>query len=289
MAREAGIEGFCYWHYWFGNGKRLLERPFNEVLASGKPDFPFCLAWANENWKRAWTKNEADILIPQVYSGMKDYEDHFYALLDAFRDRRYLTIDKKLIFMVYHPEGMPSSKQFTECWQELAKKNGLSGFHFIYFSNEVGNDLLDGFDGVVARDVVALGLSSLAAQANVLKKTIKKIQRVRRKLRIVSYSDLIKALKKEQCLATSFTYPMVISNWDNTPRYGRVGSVVTGSTPGLFGLHLRDAVEYVDRRLNHEEKIIFIKSWNEWAEGNYLEPDQLYGSALLKKVAEAIQ
>jgi lipopolysaccharide biosynthesis protein len=114
MAEHYGIEGFCYWHYWFA-GKRLLEKPFNEILRLKEPDFPFCLAWANQSWSGIWHGCPDKILIRQTYPGIDDYRDHFYALLDAFGDARYLTIDNKPIFLVYQPHALPDSRQFTDC------------------------------------------------------------------------------------------------------------------------------------------------------------------------------
>ena len=135
LAKEAGVEGFCYWHYWFGNGKRLLERPFNEVVESGKPDFPFCLAWANCSWyKKQWNKDSSGkdiVLIEQKYPGVQDYIDHFKALLPAFRDSRYMKVNGKLIFVVYAPTELPDAQLFMSTWRKLAEENGLSGFYFI--------------------------------------------------------------------------------------------------------------------------------------------------------------
>ena len=133
LAREYGVEGFVYWHYWFGNGKRLLERPFNEVLASGKPDFPFALAWANETWKGFWfgADGSRNALIEQMYPGDDDYINHFYTVLPAFKDRRYITCEGKPIFIIYHPTQMPEMLHFISLWQDLAKQNGLKGIYFI--------------------------------------------------------------------------------------------------------------------------------------------------------------
>ena len=131
LAREAGIEGFCYWHYWFGNGKRLLERPFNEVLKSGKPDFPFCLAWANETWSGIWNGVSEKVLMKQEYPGLKDYEDHFYTILPAFKDKRYMRVDGKPLFVVYNPDDLPDMKVFCDYFNELAIKNGLKGLHLV--------------------------------------------------------------------------------------------------------------------------------------------------------------
>ncbi|MDJ0634982.1 MAG: glycoside hydrolase family 99-like domain-containing protein [Xenococcaceae cyanobacterium MO_188.B29] len=116
LAREYGIYGFCYYHYWF-NGKRLLERPFNEVLESGKPDFPFCLCWANENWTRRWDGQDREILIEQKYSVVDDRE-HIKSLISAFKDPRYIKIDGKPLFLIYRVNSLPDPSLTQKIWRE---------------------------------------------------------------------------------------------------------------------------------------------------------------------------
>ena len=130
MAAEYGIEGFCYWHYWFA-GKRLLEHPFSEVMQSGKPNFPFCLGWANDTWSGIWHGAPNRILIEQTYPGLEDYKNHFNSLLSAFTDDRYITVDGKPVFLIYKPHKLPDPIQFTDYWRELAHQAGLKGLHFI--------------------------------------------------------------------------------------------------------------------------------------------------------------
>ncbi len=136
LAKEAGIEGFCYWHYWFGNGKRILERPFNEVLESGKPDFPFCLGWANHSWSnKTWQKlkrfQQDTVFIKQEYLGVEDYTMHFNAVLPAFMDKRYIKVDDKPLFLIFDPDAIPDIEVFIKLWRDLAIKNGLKGIHFV--------------------------------------------------------------------------------------------------------------------------------------------------------------
>ena len=153
MAKEYGIEGFCYWHYWFGNGKRLLERPFNEVLASGEPDFPFCLAWANESWRGFFHGVKTkETLITQLYPGKDDYIAHFNEVLPAFKDHRYITVEGKPIFVIYQPFDHPEMKDFIELWRTLAKQNGLKGIHFVGHTYNLAKDRAElmrmGFDAI---------------------------------------------------------------------------------------------------------------------------------------------
>ena len=136
LAREAGIEGFCYWHYWFGEGKELLERPFNDVVESGNPDFPFCLGWANHTWStRTWTSSKTKfkqtVIAQMTYPGDEDHINHFYKYLKAFKDKRYIKVDSKLLFVVFAPQDFVDFSHFKELWNSLAQKEGLNGFHFV--------------------------------------------------------------------------------------------------------------------------------------------------------------
>ena len=157
LARQAGLEGFCYYHYWFGNGKQELELPFNEVVRSGKPDFPFCLCWANESWyAKSWNKDgkvgKANLLIQQEYPGTADHEKHFYTLLSALKDPRYIKIENKPVFVIYKPLQFPNVRHFIGEWNSLAIRNGLEGIYFIGYTTNVEyeyNQITEqGFDAV---------------------------------------------------------------------------------------------------------------------------------------------
>lgn len=295
LAREYGIEGFCYWHYWFG-GRRLLERPFNEVLKSGEPKFPFCLGWANDSWSGIWHGCPDRILMEQTYPGRMDEEAHFYALLEAFFDERYIKIDDKPVFLIYKPYRLPEPNRFIEHWNDLAMKSGFKGIYFI--GNARTMDWVpekDGFDALVPHNP---GLTfhkyfnfSQTALDNVLKKLTDKnvkelLKDTFRRPDIYEYEDYIKHALPE--LRKDFDeFPCVLPNWDNTPRCGIRGQVLHNSTPELFGIHLREAIQQVSHR-KPEKRVIFVKSWNEWAEGNYLEPDQKFGRAYLEVCKEEI-
>ena len=131
LAKEHGIEGFCYWHYWLETGKQLLERPFEEVLKSGEPDFPFCLGWANHSWKGVYFGAQGRNLIEQKYSGVNGCKTHFYNVLRAFSDEGYITVDGKQLFFVFAPKEIPDVKKFVDLWQEMALEEGLNGIYFV--------------------------------------------------------------------------------------------------------------------------------------------------------------
>jgi len=292
LAREHGIEGFMYWHYWFA-GKRMLERPFQEVLASKKPDFPFCLAWANESWTGIWYGEAKRILIEQTYPGAKDYESHFYALLDAFRDPRYITVEGKPLFCIYKPFCLPDVSLIISMWQKLAKKEGLKGVYFVGFTSNVERDyhplMESGFDGVHFQRIPE-------AVEHIVKHQY--IYRLGRKLNrlglnnrhiaqgVFDYSQYIQHLTKPTDV-TENMYPVIIPNWDNSPRSGRKSQIVKNSTPELFRKHVKDVFCLLKQK-PPEQRIVFIKSWNEWAEGNYLEPDNQFGRKYLEVLKEEI-
>ena len=314
LARNAGIEGFCYYHYWFG-GKRLLERPFNEVLASGKPDFPFCLCWANATWTGTWYGAPNRILVEQTYPGREDWREHFLALRDAFLDKRYLRVDGRPIFVIFRPMELPDSKGFIQEWQELAVRAGLPGLHFVahLFHYESDWDYQSrGFDSCViashikvfclsARELFTRfgkngknGHSHFPSRLNrdVSNAELREWLWSRFRSSLGQFSD-VRLYRHaiphliDGCSEKRDVYPCVVPNWDDTPRSGVGGIVLHESTPDLFRVHLRDALGLVQSRPANQ-RVVFIKSWNEWAEGNYLEPDQKFGHDYLKVVREEI-
>jgi lipopolysaccharide biosynthesis protein len=283
LAKAYGIEGFCYYHYWFG-GKRLLERPFNDVLISGKPDYPFCLCWANETWSGIWHGAPNRILMEQSYPGKKDHEAHFYSLLNAFTDSRYMTVDGKPIFIVYEPNKIPEVKKTTDYWRELASRNNVKDLYLIGVASEPWEPSLHGFDAIAPRN--------LHLADNYENRAILKIKtRIRRVLgypeQIYSYKKAIKHLLSENSEVLN-VHPTVVPNWDNSPRSGLSSLILHDSTPELFKVHLSEAVKKVMHK-PHDYRMVFIKSWNEWAEGNHLEPNLQYGRKYLEAIKEIVE
>jgi len=298
MAREHGIEGFLYWHYWFA-GKRLLERPFNEVLKSGEPKFPFCLGWANDTWTGIWHGCPDKILIEQTYPGKKDEEAHFYTLLNAFGDERYITVDGHPVFLIYKPHMLPEPKRFIDHWKELAVKEGLKSIYFFGHAQTMQWKYEEsGFDAMVPHNpglTLHHAFDYFNSKRNFpdnvcLKLTKRKVKdfykHVFSRPDVFLYKDYIKYALPE--LRKDFDeFHCVLPNWDNSPRCGVNAFIFHNSTPGLFKKHLREAIEQVAHR-EPEKRIVFIKSWNEWAEGNYLEPDQKFGKAYLQACKEEV-
>ncbi|MBD8565755.1 glycoside hydrolase family 99-like domain-containing protein [Oxalobacteraceae sp. CFBP 13730] len=283
LARQYGIEGFCYYHYWFGNGKRVLERPFAEVLASGEPDFPFCLCWANETWSGVWHGAENRVLIEQTYPGAEDDQRHFDSLLPAFNDRRYMKVDGKPIFVVYRPFKITDTKATIARWREMAARAGLPGIYFVgVCSADQPNPEDFGFDASIYN--ANAPLRAWGSWKNPV--TLFKHAAYRR-LGVPTIHDYEKSIKYFLPDALPATrYPSVINSWDNTPRSGVRGLVLTGATPQLYGKALKKAFDLTrDRAQGADARLVFLKSWNEWAEGNHLEPDLRDGHQYLEAIA----
>lgn len=290
LARTAGIEAFCYWHYWFGNGKRLLQRPFEEVLSSGKPDFPFCLAWANHSWyKKLWdprNKGKDKLLIEQTYPGIEDYIRHFNTMLPAFKDKRYFRVNNKPLFLIYDAKGFEDLERFIKTWRKLAHENGLKDFYF------VGSD----FDMRYKDELFSKGIDAVYENDSInihhhLNKWQKGILYLKRRFlgmpTVFQYKDAMKYMLNEAC-TNNGVIPMITPNWDHSPRSGGRAFILDNSKPELFKQLAINAIKMVENK-PIEEQIIIIKSWNEWGEGNYMEPDQENGHGYIDALSEAIK
>jgi lipopolysaccharide biosynthesis protein len=274
MALEFGVDAFCYYHYWFA-GRRLLERPFNEVLNSGRPDFPFCLCWANQSWSGVWHGAPDRVLIEQTYPGYDDHARHFDWLAKAFSDRRYVTVAGKPLLVIFNAHQIPSVNDVMEFWRRRAAAAGLPGLHLVAIRNEsvqpppgeslpAWNPESSGFDAVLRIRVPLLSK--------------------RPGLAVIDHNSVVDYLVAPPLPGTR-DYPCVGHAWDSTPRSGQAGIVFQGSTPELFRRNLRQAFAQASAH-DPEEQIVFLKAWNEWAEGNHLEPDLKFGHAWLEALRD---
>lgn len=288
LAREHGIEGFCYWHYWFGHGKQLLELPFNEVLASGKPDFPICLGWANHDWKdkQFSRKGSNRMLMKQEYPGVEDHVLHFSTVLPAFKDKRYVRVDNKPVFLVYDPKALPDFSEFIALWQKLARENGLEGIHFIantHKIDEIESFRQKGFDAVN----ILRFFHFISRELSLLERAKMKFSRIFLKRgHVYDYALAARHFQGEED-KLEHCYPSLIPNWDHSPRSGRQGHIFVNSHPQAFKKHVLEVLELI-RHKDPEHRIVLLKSWNEWGEGNYVEPDLKYGRGYLEAIKSAI-
>lgn len=289
LASEHGIYGFCYYHYWF-NGRRLLERPFDEVLRSGRPSLPFCLCWANENWTRAWDGHTKSLLIGQNYSA-EDDRRHILHLIESFRDERYIKINGRPLMLIYRAEHLPDAPRTAEIWREECHTAGFPGLFLCRVESlwDRRDPTTFGFDAATefAPEWIDEGprqhrdlLSGLLVKAKILPDAY-----LRHSVR--SY-DFLTQKMIDRAPPKYKRFPCVCPSWDNTARRQDGGHIFVGSTPEKYGRWLEQAIVRSHAMFDAKERIVFINAWNEWAEGCHLEPDAANGRAYLEATSRAI-
>lgn len=271
LAARHGIEGFCYWHYWF-HGRRVLARPFEEVLESGEPGFPFCLSWANETWSRRWhgSGTGGEELQRQTYSEADDLE-HARWLLTAFSDARYIRVHDRPLFLVYRPFDLPDARRTTDTLRKECVRHGLAEPYLVGINaHQPTKDTRPlGFDSTLNFEPQ---LSAVPGPTDA-------------GLKIYDYVIARRSMRAQE--RDYETHPCIVVSWDNTPRRGEDGIVFINATPENFEHGLREVVESVADR-PREERLVFVNAWNEWAEGNHLEPDQRHGLGYLEAVRRVL-
>ncbi len=289
LAKQYGIDAFCYYHYWFGDGKVLLNKPLEGVIALKKPDFPFFVCWANHSWyNKNWnSKAQGDkdkLLIEQKYLGLSDVEKQFNYLLPMFKDPRYYKLHGKLIFSIYKADSIPYLKDYCELFNKLAVLNNLPGFYFI--SNVQDQELLEHpFNKMMDANFLCLQ-KSLYGSYTKLRVLSHLSSFLHFPFQVISYK---KASSKMICdkHKENHIIPVIMPNWDHSPRLGYNGTIFHNSTPALWGKLVKKTLEIISNKPD-EDQIIMIKSWNEWAEGNYLEPDMKFGRQYLEVLKDTI-
>jgi len=284
LAREAGVTSFCYWHYWFG-GRQILEQPLQEVLASARPDFPFFVGWANQSWTGIWHGLSNRVLIEQTYPGPEDDQAHFDSLLPALRDPRYVTRDGRPVMLIFRPTELPDPRAFVDRWQAMARAAGLPGLYLVAWIEgrpwgaQYTTHHDDGFDAGLYVEFPFTHTWGTKLR-NRLIRSFPRIGPQRYRFR--------EHLPQPRESLRGVVHPSVQPNWDNTPRSSRRGVVVTESHPDAFANHLREAFQLeINRTSDDERRLVVIKSWNEWAEGNYVEPDARFGRGWLSAIRRA--
>lgn len=308
MAKEYGIEGFCYWYYWFGNGKKVLEMPINEIMRLKEPDFPFCIGWGNHDWSnKTWQKSSSfqkDIVfLKQEYLGKEDYTRFFYDVLPMFKDERYICVNDKPLFYIFDPDAIPDVTDFIELWNKLAIENNIKGIYFVARADSLGkakvindkdflNQSLKRYDKYIKLGFDAVNSFSFRRAEVLATGYLKKLYRaIKRKatgyaLNVHDYEKVMSFYYTEED-KLNYVLPTLMPRRDRTPRSGKNALVYKNSTPEKFRKVVKKALECVKDK-KYDEKIIFLDSWNEWGEGSYMEPDLVYKNEYLKILKEEI-
>ncbi|EFE9264530.1 hypothetical protein AT328_003375 [Escherichia coli] len=273
LAEENGVSGFCLWTYWFGNGEKILEKPLTLILEN-KLNVRYCVAWANHSW---YNKSKGLLLKEQKYLGEKDYTDFFYYLLPHFKSDNYLKKDNKPIVTIFDPNSIPDLFLFISLWNNLAKENGYEGIYFIGDFTSYNSNYVGVFDGYLDSRVMYRKRTFIqkVREKLVRKHRVKFLGPIR-----YNYEKMISSLWHNQTKDIK-EIPIIFSGWDTTIRHGKQGVFYSDFSEHSFEVNVKNAINY-----NPQQDIVFLKSWNEWAEGNTVEPDTIFSDKLLRIISK---
>ena len=308
IAKEHGIYGFCYYHYWF-NGRLILEKPMEQMLANPDIDIPFCVCWANEAWTKSWTGKKT-VLLPQTYGDSSDWKKHFDYLLPFFRDPRYIKEDEKPLIVIYRPKVMDCVTEMMSLWNDLAIEAGFPGLKLMCLTDNLlleDTKVYDSFESIIEWQPNAAKFNNKSSQNPVIA-SLKSFRRsffskmeqltgidlrnwdpaakmLGKSLQFISYDSVWEQILNIQP-SSSKSIPGAFIRWDNTPRFHEKGSVIIGENPVKFYNYMKQQI--VHARNDYKSDMIFFYAWNEWAEGGYLEPDTEYGYDYLIALKKAL-
>lgn len=300
LAREAGVEAFCYWHYWFGNGKQLMQDIFNDVLESGHPDFPFCLGWANHSWyNKTWNPDGTStnkLLLEQTYPGIEDEKMHFAFFLKAFKDKRYVKVNGAPLLYIFETTKIPDDYLI-----HLRQWTKEAGFPDLYLVGNIPGDNLD----VKPHCPEAYNAFTIIRQAGTVKSEFFRkhhsglpffVHRVFANIRtrifhlprvVEDYKKFIPYMVTEHEKDIK-SIPCIIPQWDHTPRSGLNGTLFVNTSPKLFYEVAMRAFNMIKKK-PAQEQLVILKSWNEWGEGNFMEPDLAFGRGFIDALGKAVR
>lgn len=310
-AKKYGIYGFCFYHYWFKDGKKLMEKPVEMFLKNKNMDMNFCLCWANEHWTRAWDGGNKQVIMEQEYGKKEDWEKHFNYMLPFFKDRRYILEDGKPMLLIYKPEDIPNFDEMVSTWKKLAKDNGLKGLFVMaqgsnYCMTHHTQEMDPKLDACIMYEP---GYTYASIKKENKKNFLKYILEYRKftfhyilplaksylcrklKIRPKKPTDIMDfSVIWETILSVKIPknyYPGAFANWDNTARRGIYARIIQGTNPKIFEKYFTK--QLIRAREEYKKNYLFFTAWNEWAEGSHLEPDEKYGYGYLEAVSKALR
>lgn len=312
LAKEYGVYGFCFYHYWFKDGKKLMEKPIENFLQDKSLDQKFCLCWANEPWTRAWDGGTRDVIMQQEYGEKNEWEKHFEYLFDFFNDSRYISVNGKPLLVIYRPEIIPCLDEMLEFWNQLAIAKGLPGICYMAQGTTFNSDTKvnkskfeysimyePGYTqaqftvrngaGYLIKEFIRSPKLCFNVEWQKLKMVVSnklKVKKNSMKMNILDYDLFWKEILNRKVPENNMM-PGAFVDWDNSARRGCNGSrVFVNASPQKFGQYMSKLIRKT--RDEYKKDMIFITAWNEWAEGAYLEPDKKYGSQYLEAIKDAL-
>lgn len=288
------VYGMCFYHYWFKDGKQVLEKPAENLLKWKNINMPFCFSWANETWARSWSKisdkntrfndrmnfqsdkmaNDTGILLEQSYGDRSDWEKHFNYLVNFFKDERYIKIENKPIFIIYKPKLISCFEKMKKLWNDLARKNGFKGIYFIATNSQNSENLYD----AVMYQQPGMVISQYYTES-----TYSEIYPLKK---CIDYEDMWNKIIDSSSKKVEKTYFGGVVGYDDSPRRGKGGTGIINASPEILKKYFKKLIKINE---NNNVEYVFLNAWNEWGEGMYMEPDTSYEFGYLQAVKEAME
>lgn len=294
LCNKYGLYGFVYYHYWY-EGRKLLERPAENLLNWKEIPQRFCFMWANHTWYKT-NKGEKEILVKQTYGGIDDWISHFDYMRKFFKDERYMKIDNRPIFGIYIPNDIPDFNDMIDCWNNEAIKDGFDGLYIIESINSTNESIVKGKSnaGVIRQPNISRS-NYLYIDKSILGVARRKYYGFKKRLSKLPpfpFYDY-KVISQLEFQETSIrfendnrpVYYGLSTGWDNTPRHGKYGQYTINYGPRIFKKSLEKIYK---KSIDENKEFLFINAWNEWAEGMYLEPDEEFKYGYLEAIKEVV-
>lgn len=282
LMKQYGIDAQCFYHYWFKDGKRILEKPAENLLQWKDIDMPFCFCWASESWGRTWNrlgnvnfwaqtpeqeqgKSDTALLLEQSYGQEAQWKQHFEYLLPFFSDERYLKVGNKPVFYFFNSALIPCLGEMAQKWNEWAIGNGFAGIYLI--GAQSNHNTIEYLDAVLYQEPTH----------------IFELYRERARPLFLEYDEVWEAILSYCDYRDKAIYGGFVG-FDDSPRQGKNGRIIENASPERFRVYL---AELIAKNIAHNNELIFLNAWNEWGEGTHLEPDEKYGYGFLEAVRYA--
>ncbi len=285
-AKKAGIYGFCFYHYWFG-GRMVLEKPAEMLLNNKSMAFHYCFSWANEPWTKTWhgAGGNKEILIPQIYGGEEEWEAHYRYFRPYFLDKRYIKEDNRPVLMIYRLRNIPRFNDMIRYWNECARKDGFSGIFIISMNRCRENVEKSRWVNASVDFEPNRTKAELLVEKPVLQpREVGGLLWNRLAMRCIDYRKLNEKMIDKEHVKNHFR--MAFVDFDDSPRRNTRAVIMKGSSPRRFGKYLKKTIQL---SLQEGNEYVFLNAWNEWGEGNYLEPDIRYGYGYLNQIKKVLK
>lgn len=281
LAQEYGVDGFCFYHYWF-SGKKLLNKPLEDLVKNTNIEITYCLSWANETWSRRWN-GDKEILIKQEYGEEEEWEEHIQYLLRFFRDERYLQIKGKPVFLLYRAFEIPRCQEMITYWDQRLKGEGFGGIYIVETLNGAQvRECIENSDALVEFEPMFTIKTGMKIKTRIYRYLFNHLKLYKIGLKdCIKYDNVWSTILHREKGTNKRTYLGAFPEWDNVARRGKAGLVVRGGNPEKFEYYFQKQYE---KSVEAENEFIFINAWNEWGEGAYLEPDEKHRFGYLEAI-----